>query len=144
MLLTLSNKKLYSISCRILSKDSSLNNRKQLHSTDPLKIWHAASCVQGRLSLQNLNWRCLAAQIQRYNTGPRVPQCLFLRPNCLPPPPLPPANVSLPPPLETNGGATLAGEGREGAGEANSDDWRESLALCILCAYQSPKNLQNN
>ena len=51
----------------------------------------------------------------------RVPGCLSLRPICLPPPHLPQA---CPPPLGTKEG--------EGAGGANSDEWRESLALCIL------------
>jgi hypothetical protein len=39
------------------------------------------------------------------------------------------------PPLGTKGGggATLACGG-EGARGANSDDWRGSLALCLLCA----------
>jgi hypothetical protein len=38
-----------------------------------------------------------------------------------------------PPPLEPKGGGggRLRGRGRGGA---NSDDWRERLALCILCA----------
>ncbi len=49
-----------------------------------------------------------------------------------PPPPLPPATV---PPAGTKGRATLACGW--GGGGANSDDWRESLALCILCATHS-------
>jgi hypothetical protein len=65
---------------------------------------------------------------------PRVPECLSLRPNWLPPPPtIPPKRVFPPPPGTTGGGQhLLAGEG---AGGANSDDWRESLALRvrILC-----------
>jgi hypothetical protein len=49
-----------------------------------------------------------------------------------PPAPLS-SNRVCPPPLEPGGGGdTLLAS--EGAGEANSDDWRESLALCILCA----------
>ncbi len=35
------------------------------------------------------------------------------------------------PPLDPKGGATLACGG--GGGGLNSDDWTESLALCILC-----------
>jgi hypothetical protein len=59
----------------------------------------------------------------------REPECPSLRPNWFLLSPLPQASV--PPPLEPNGGQhSLAGEGAEGA---NSDDWRESLALCIPC-----------
>ncbi len=46
------------------------------------------------------------------------------------PHPLPP-RASASPPLDTKGEEqhSIAGEG---AGESNSDDWTESLALCIL------------
>jgi hypothetical protein len=51
-----------------------------------------------------------------------------------PPTPLPLANV--PPPRNLRGGgytlACLGGGG--GWGSPNSDDWRKSLALCLLCA----------
>jgi hypothetical protein len=49
-------------------------------------------------------------------------------PNWLPPP------ASVFPPLEPGGGGqhSLASEGGAGGG-ASSDDWRESLALCLLC-----------
>ncbi len=64
---------------------------------------------------------------------PRIPECLSLRPNWLPPP-----RKRLFPPLEQyGGGGASPGKhslGGEGAGGANSDVWRESLALCILCA----------
>ncbi len=43
---------------------------------------------------------------------PRVPECLSLRPNWLPPPPLPPASVS--PPGTKGGQHSLAGEGAGG------------------------------
>jgi hypothetical protein len=59
-----------------------------------------------------------------------VPECLFLRRNLVPPTPPPQASVS--PPLELKGGGeehSLPGEGLRGP---NSDDWKESLALCIL------------
>ncbi len=62
------------------------------------------------------------------NTILRVPECLSLRPNWLPPFPLPQASVS---PLGTKERQPLlAGEGMRGA---ISDDLRESLALCVLC-----------
>jgi hypothetical protein len=62
------------------------------------------------------------------NTSLRIPECLSLRPNWLPPPPLLQASVS---PLGTKDRQPLlAGEGMRGA---ISDDLRESLALCILC-----------
>ncbi len=65
---------------------------------------------------------------------PRVPlpECLSLRPNGSPPPPLSQASV-FPTPLEPEEEEqhSLAGEG---VGGANSDDWKESLALCLLCA----------
>jgi hypothetical protein len=36
------------------------------------------------------------------------------------------------PPTESKGGDTLAC-GERGAGSPNSDDWRESLVICLLC-----------
>ncbi len=60
----------------------------------------------------------------------RVPQCLSPRPNWDPPPPLPPASVS---PLESGGETLACGWG--GGGGPNSDDWRKSLAPCLLCAH---------
>ncbi len=56
----------------------------------------------------------------------RVPECLSPRRNWVPPPHPPQASVS--PPLDP--------KGREvsGCGGPNSDDWKESLALCILCS----------
>ncbi len=49
-----------------------------------------------------------------------------------PPAPSPPSECV--PPLEPRGGGqhSLA---VEGAGGANLDDWRESLALCLLCVW---------
>ncbi len=54
-----------------------------------------------------------------------IPESLSLHPNCLPPPSL--ASVG-PLPRTIGGRETLAC----GWGGANSDDWRESLALCLL------------
>ncbi len=47
-------------------------------------------------------------------------------------PPTPSPQVIVSPPLDLKGGGqhSLAGEG---VGEPNSDDGKESLALCILC-----------
>jgi hypothetical protein len=47
------------------------------------------------------------------------------------PTPLPPARMPPPPPVLGGGGYSLA---REGLGSPNSDDWRKSLALYLLCA----------
>ncbi len=60
---------------------------------------------------------------------PRVPQCMSPRPNWDPPTPLPQA--SLPP--GTKGGDTLTS--RSGGGGPDSDDWRKSLAQCLLCCF---------
>ena len=59
-------------------------------------------------------------------------QCLSRRPNWdSPPPPPPPASGCVP--RGTKGGEahTHAGEGV--GGPTNSDDWRKSLVLCLLC-----------
>jgi hypothetical protein len=58
-----------------------------------------------------------------------VPQCLSPRPNGtpLPPLPLPQASVSL---SGTKGGGTHSHAGKGGP---NSDDWRNSLGLCLFC-----------
>ncbi len=66
-----------------------------------------------------------------YNTG-RPVEGLYLEylcPNWLSPPPLPPARVSPPPVTKAGVQHSLAGEG---AGGANSDDFRESLSICLL------------
>jgi hypothetical protein len=60
---------------------------------------------------------------------PRVLQCLFPRPNS--PPPLPQASVSLP--RNQKGRHTRLRV--RGWGSPNSDDWRKSLALCLLCGF---------
>jgi hypothetical protein len=70
---------------------------------------------------------------QRDYTIPRAPECLFLCPNWLPPLPLPQASVSPPGTKGGGGQQSLAGAR---ARNANSDDWRASPALCILCGYQ--------
>ncbi len=49
-----------------------------------------------------------------------------------PPPPLPLTSVSLP--LESKGGGAHF-PACEGWGSPDSDDWRKSLALCLLCGY---------
>ncbi len=49
-----------------------------------------------------------------------------------PPAPSPPSECV--PPLESKGGGEQHSLAGEGAGEHHSDDWRESMALCILCA----------
>jgi hypothetical protein len=50
------------------------------------------------------------------------------------PPPLSPASVPLPP--EPKGGGHNRLQVR-GWGSPNSDDWRKSLALCLLCAFHN-------
>ncbi len=59
----------------------------------------------------------------------------------LAPPPPSPARECVGPPLVPKGGGqhSLAGEG---AGGANSDDWREILAFCILCGTGKPMAIQ--
>jgi hypothetical protein len=91
----------------------------------------------------------------------RVPQCLSPRANWHPPPPLAQAREprgdtlscgwggwgsqigrleKKPSTLSTlGGGATLACRWR-GPGGANSVNWRESLALCIICGRKSSRN----
>ncbi len=61
---------------------------------------------------------------------PRVPQCLSPRQNWDPPPPLSQACVSPPEPKGGGGGHTVL----RVRGCPNLDDWRKSLALCLLCA----------
>jgi hypothetical protein len=62
---------------------------------------------------------------------PRVLQCSSTRRNWDTPHPLPRQQVSLP--LNQRGvGQTRLGV--RGWGSPNSDDWRKSLALCLLCA----------
>jgi hypothetical protein len=49
-----------------------------------------------------------------------------------PPPPLSGKRVCPHPLLNLRGGGTVS-PGGEGVGGHNSDDWRKSLALCLLC-----------
>ncbi len=62
-------------------------------------------------------------------------QFLSPRPNWDPPPPLPQVNVALLRNQRGGGWCTHspAGEG-DGGGGPNWDDWRKSLAFCLLCA----------
>jgi hypothetical protein len=52
------------------------------------------------------------------------------------PPPLWPASMPLP--TEPKGGHTRLRA--RGWGSPNSDDWRKSLALCLLCALDAPSS----
>jgi hypothetical protein len=54
------------------------------------------------------------------------------------PTPLSPASVPLPPERGGGGGSTLAC-GMRGWGTSNSDDWRKSLAIGLLCAPSPPR-----
>ncbi len=68
----------------------------------------------------------LSARVEALScTVPRVPECLSHRPNWLPPA----STCECVPLLDTKGGG--------GGGGASSDDWRESLALCLVyeCMY---------
>jgi hypothetical protein len=56
----------------------------------------------------------------------RVPEYLSV-PSSELGPPTPPSQASVSSPWNQRGGATLA------CGGPNLDDWRESLALCLLC-----------
>ncbi len=72
---------------------------------------------------------------KRDYTIPRLPECLSLRPNWLPPPPPPQASVSPPPPrnqMERGHTRLLV---REQVEPIRTTSWRESLALCILCGF---------
>ncbi len=75
------------------------------------------------------NLLCLRHKVQR------VPQCMSPRRNwVLPPPPLPQASVPLTPEAKGGGHTCLP---VRGWGSPNSDDWRKSLALCLLCGLRN-------
>ncbi len=61
----------------------------------------------------------------------RVPYCMSPRRNWDSPPPLSPASVPLPLEPKRGGGHTRLRV--RGWGSPNADDWRNSLALCLLC-----------
>ncbi len=58
------------------------------------------------------------------------------------PPPLSRKRVCHPPPEPKGGGGTHAPAG-EGMGGPNSDDWRKSLALCLVCVC-TVHGIENN
>ncbi len=58
----------------------------------------------------------------------REPECMSLRQIWVPSPPTPPASVT--PPLDPRGEGKQHSLAGEGVGRPNSDDWKESLALC--------------
>jgi hypothetical protein len=62
---------------------------------------------------------------------PRVPQCLSPCLNRVRPAPIPSPTSESVLPLEPKGGGHSPAF--DGVGGPNSDDWRESLALCLLC-----------
>jgi hypothetical protein len=57
-----------------------------------------------------------------------------------PPPPLPQASVTLPPEPKGVGGNTRLQV--KGWGSPNSDDWRKSLAFCLLCGVGGSFSVQ--
>ncbi len=63
---------------------------------------------------------------------PGVPQCLSPLPNWDQPTTLSRKRVCPPPPRTKRGGDRL-GRGVREWGSPNSDDWKKSLALCLLC-----------
>jgi hypothetical protein len=72
------------------------------------------------------NRACASSQ----STYIRVPQCLSPRPNWDPPPPLPQESVS---PRDQRGGHHSPAGEEVGGGGPKLDDWRKSLALCLIC-----------
>ncbi len=52
-----------------------------------------------------------------------------------PPPPLSPASVPPPPGTKVGGTHSPVGEGSGGRG-SQSDDWRKSLTLCLICGMR--------
>jgi hypothetical protein len=77
--------------------------------------------------------RCKQVKIY-FTTNCRVSQCLSPCPNWVHPTPLPQASVSSPAPPESKVGGSNTRLRGERVGGPNSDDWRESLSLCLLCA----------
>ncbi len=68
----------------------------------------------------------------------RAPQCMSPRRNWDSPQPLSRKRVCPPPPDQRVGGHPRLR--LRGWGSSNSDDWRKSLALCLLCAAGLPRN----
>jgi len=65
----------------------------------------------------------------------RAPQCMSPCRNWDSPTPLAAGECSLPPDQRVGGHTSLR---LKGWGSPNSDDWRKSLALCLLCAIPTP------
>jgi hypothetical protein len=63
----------------------------------------------------------------------RAPQCMSPRQNWDSPSPSPASECALPPVPKGGGGHTRPR--LRGWASPNSDDWRKSFALCLLCAY---------
>jgi hypothetical protein len=74
---------------------------------------------------------------------PRVPQCLSPCPNWDPHTP-PPASECVPPPGTKRGGRHTRLRVRGCMGGLNSDDWRKSIALCLLCGRHDATALVSN
>jgi hypothetical protein len=70
-----------------------------------------------------------------------VPECLSLRRNLVPP--SPPSQASVPPSLDPKGGGSNTRLRVKGVGGPSSDEWTESLALCILCGISCEFSYQN-
>ncbi len=81
-----------------------------------------------------LKMQCSCKHRHRHKYIPRAPQCLSPRWNWDTPPPLPQARVYPPFPPYQKGGTRSPGV--RGRGSPNSDDWRKSLALCLLCGLR--------
>ncbi len=68
---------------------------------------------------------------ERYSQTPRAPEWMSPRRNWDSPNPPPASECALPPPDQRVGGHTRLR--LKGWRSHNSDDWRKSLALCLLC-----------
>jgi hypothetical protein len=93
------------------------------------RVWWTR--IKGHMTTQ-----CTFHSATKY-VNKRVPQCMYpcrnwSSPTPSLPPPLSPVSVPLPP--EPRGGGHTRLRLRRG-GSSNSDDWRKSLALCLLYAF---------
>jgi len=78
---------------------------------------------------------------QRDYIVPRIPECLSRRRNWVPPSP---TSECVSPPPGSKGGEDQNSFAGVGVGRPNSDDWIESLALCILCGAGCTYNVHKS
>ncbi len=97
------------------------------------------SLAKGEADVRNSGWNICGHPVIKTRAQGEVSSTNYLYIQSIlvgigtPPTPLPQASVPSPPPDQRVGGGGANSPAARGWRSPNSDDWRKSLALCLLC-----------